>query len=99
MCFTLCLSTLYQLVEEKSLAAMNSGNFSECKPLPPSELGETIRIMIKKLYANFLNDEGTKVDYDAMAQSQDFDDYETLTRQLQRVDISQLSTNGRLGIC
>ena len=55
--------------------------------------------MIKKLYANFLNDEGTKVDYDAMAQSQDFDDYETLTRQLQRVDISQLSKNGRLGIC
>ena len=76
---------------------MNSGNFSECKPLPPSELGETIRITIKKLYGKFLNAEGTSVDYEAMSDSADFEEYEALTRQLQRVDIAKLTPDGRLG--
>lgn len=87
--------TLYQLVEQQSIAALNSGNMAECKPLPPAELGELIRITIKKLYGKFLNDTGTSVDYDAMAESAEFDEYETLTQQLQRVDISVLSADGR----
>ena len=42
--------TLYQLVEQQSIAALNSGDIAECKPLPPAELGELLRVTIKKLY-------------------------------------------------
>ncbi|CBY40889.1 unnamed protein product, partial [Oikopleura dioica] len=88
--------TLYQLVEQKSIASLNAGVVAECKVLHPSELGEQMRIQIKKLYGKYLNDDGTSVDYDGLADSEEFGEYVKITAQLQRVDLSQLSVDGRL---
>ena len=71
--------TLYQLVEQKSIASLNAGVVAECKVLHPSELGEQMRIQIKRLYGKFLNDDGTSVDYDGMADSEEFGEYVKLT--------------------
>ena len=71
--------TLYQLVEQKSIASLNSGVTAECKVLHPSELGEQMRIQIKKLYGKYLNDDGTSVDYEGMRDSEEFGEYVKLT--------------------
>ena len=88
--------TLYQLTEQTSIKALNSGEMAECKQMTPNELGEEMRKMIKKLYGKFLNDTGTKVDYSGMKNSKEFQDYEKMATQLQRTDISQLPENGRI---
>lgn len=71
--------TLYQLVEQKSIASLNAGVVAECKVLHPSELGEQMRIQIKKLYGKYLNDDGTSVDYDGLADSEEFGEYVKIT--------------------
>ena len=88
--------TLYQLAEQTSIKALNSGKMAECAQVEPSQLGEQLRKSIKGLYAKFLNENGTAVDYDGMSNSVEFLEYEKLAIQLQRVDISKLSTSGRL---
>lgn len=50
----------------------------------------------KLIYASFLNDEGTRVDYDGIKKSEVFATYEKLAQQLQRVNIAELDENGKL---
>jgi hypothetical protein len=88
--------TLYQLTEATNIKALNAGQMAECAQVEPAQLGEQLRKAIKNLYAKFLNQNGSSVDYKGMSSSHEFAEYEKLARQLQRVDIAKLSPDGRL---
>jgi hypothetical protein len=59
------------------------------------ELASALRESITKLKANFIGDDGIKVDYDGMKASEDFRAFVALSEKLRSVDISTLSESGK----
>uniref|UniRef100_A0A6V2SG00 DUF547 domain-containing protein n=1 Tax=Heterosigma akashiwo TaxID=2829 RepID=A0A6V2SG00_HETAK len=60
-----------------------------------SDLDQQLRISIDNLYANFLDDMGEKVDYDALSKSEEFEDYKKKAALLESFDSSALSEDFR----
>ncbi len=48
----------YRLLEDDESKALNAGEVSECTPLSPADLGETLRRMILKIYSTALSNGG-----------------------------------------
>ncbi|XP_019618159.1 PREDICTED: uncharacterized protein LOC109465380 [Branchiostoma belcheri] len=86
----------YRLLEDDSESALNAGVTAECQPRPAGELSEVIRKLILKIYSKHLSKDGKKVDYKGIGESPDFAEYVTLTAQLQRVNVTDLSREEKL---
>uniref|UniRef100_A0A914VZH9 DEP domain-containing protein n=1 Tax=Plectus sambesii TaxID=2011161 RepID=A0A914VZH9_9BILA len=81
----------YQLLEDDETLALNAGTPAETTPLRPGELSDTLRRLIQCVYDNNVSKDGKTVDYEAIAEDEDFERYVALSKELQRVDFT-LST-------
>mmetsp|Transcript_35680 Transcript_35680/g.83205 ORF Transcript_35680/g.83205 Transcript_35680/m.83205 type:complete len:522 (-) Transcript_35680:117-1682(-) len=71
----------------KALNAPTEGQVA-CQPQSAGELGKQLRVMILKLYDQFLSADGRSVDYDGIGKSELFKDYQEMATRLMRVDLS-----------
>ena len=88
-------STVYSLVEDTFEFALNASTF-ECKAGSAVEVGEELRKLVLSMFNQFLSPDGRFVDYKGMSKSKEFEVYEKLSAELQRVDLSQLSRNEKV---
>ena len=49
---------VYRLLEDENSAALNAGTLSECKPSPASMIGEEVRRLILKAFADGVSADG-----------------------------------------
>ncbi|XP_014667662.1 PREDICTED: uncharacterized protein LOC106809184 [Priapulus caudatus] len=89
-------ASVFRLLDDEQSGALNAGTMSECLPLPASALGESLRHQVLSIYGSHLSAEGKAVDYNGIAESEEFASYVNLTRELQRVDVSSLSREEKL---
>ena len=88
-------STVYTLIEDTFSHALNSSTY-ECAVGSATEVGEELRKLILKLFAVFLSPDGMSVDYKGMAKSKEFEVYEKLSAELQRVDVTNISRDEKV---
>lgn len=87
---------LYRLIADEDSEALNHGDVSQCEVKSVNQLGEDLRKLILQIYNSFLSDDGRKVDYDGIAKSDIFQRYQSMTLQLQRVQIERASREEKL---
>lgn len=87
---------LYRLVADEDSQALNQGDVSQCEVTSANQLGEDLRKLILKIYNGFLSDDGKRVDYKGIAESDLFQQYQSMTLQLQRVHIEAASCEEKL---
>ncbi|KAL8573984.1 hypothetical protein ACOMHN_029431 [Nucella lapillus] len=83
--------TLYRLLEDSELSALNGGAITRCEPREAVECAEDLRKMIMKMHAAFLSKDGKVVDYKGMKNSLEFEHYRRMAQELQRVSMVGLS--------
>ncbi|XP_032229397.2 uncharacterized protein LOC5505107 [Nematostella vectensis] len=89
-------ASVYRFLEDDESNALNAGLGSLCEPRPAPEVGEELRHLILQLYNKHLSPDGKGVDYTAMGQSTQFQDYVKHTAELQRVNLETASREGKL---
>ena len=88
-------STVYSLIEDTYEFALNATT-TECKAGSAVEVGEELRKLVLSMFNQYLSPDGRLVDYKGMAKSKEFEVYERLSAQLQRVELAQLSRNEKI---
>ncbi|XP_031549993.1 uncharacterized protein LOC116287451 [Actinia tenebrosa] len=88
--------TLYRFLEDDESNALNTGMGSLCEPRPAHEVGEMLRHLILELYDSYLSSDGKGVDYTAMSDSSQFQDYVKHTAELQRVQVEGATREEKL---
>ena len=86
---------MYTLLEDTFSQALNASTY-ECAVGSATEVGEELRKLILKLYALFISPDGTAVGYRGMAKSKEFEVYEKLSAELQRVDVANITRNDKV---
>jgi len=89
-------SALYSLVHIKGKEALNTKKMAVCTKKSAEQVVEEIRELMSQLFAQFLSSDGKTVDYDGIARSPLWSQYQRLATQLQRVDIETLDKDSRL---
>jgi len=80
----------------RSSIALNADVEVRCAPRALAEVGEALRKTILQLHADFLSEDGRRVDYAGIKDSPAFKSYKDIARQLQNVEIEGSSENQRL---
>ncbi|RDD47850.1 Glutaredoxin-1 [Trichoplax sp. H2] len=89
-------SSYYRFLEDDDDKALNMEFTSECEPRSASEVGEDLRRLILKTYSKYLSNDGKKIDYKGIAESQEFQEYRRAAAELQRVNVATLSKEEKL---
>ena len=87
------LYTPSHLLDSKGL---NSGQVAECKVKDADTMARDLRKVVLKLFADFLSEDGRRVDYVGMAESPTWAKFLQMATQLQRVNIEDISDKHKL---
>ncbi len=87
-------NAFYQLGSDFS--ALNSDKANNCAQRKAVDVAEDLRKLILQIFASFLSKDGKRVDYKGIKESQMFESYRSMARELQRVDLSQMSREDKL---
>ena len=87
------LYTPSHLLDSKGL---NSGQVAECKVKDADTMARDLRKVVLKLFADFLSEDGRRVDYVGMAESPTWAKFLQMATQLQRVNIEDISYKHKL---
>ena len=87
------LYTPSHLLDSKGL---NSGQVAECKVRDADTMARDLRKVVLKLFADFLSEDGRRVDYVGMAKSPTWAKFTLMATQLQRVNIEDISDQHKL---
>jgi len=74
-------------------APSNITSIASSDTISASKIAESVNQSIMALYGNFLNEDGTSVDYAGMVNSPDFATFERSTTVLTKVDLGELPEN------
>ena len=85
----------YRFVHHETKKALNARKLTLQEPQPASEIANALRKVILALYDKFLSADGKAVDYNGLGKSELFQQYEELSFELQRTDITSLPENER----
>jgi len=85
----------YRFVHHETKKALNIQKLTLKEPKPASEVAKGLRKIILALYDKHLTPDGRGVDYNGIAKSELFSQYEELSYELQRTDIASLPENER----
>merc|ERR1719216_817822 len=80
---------------ESSPAILNDGSVADTAGLETEEIDKNIRIIITKLKGNYMNEDGSRVDYLKMAESELFIQYSEEVAKLKFLQPENLSENRR----
>ena len=69
---------------------------NQCAQRKAEEVAEDLRKLILQIFAAFLSPDGKSVNYKGIKESQMFETYKAMARELQRVDLKELSKEGKL---
>lgn len=86
----------YQLGSGFSAQALNKDQVNNCAQRQAGEVAEDLRKLILEIFASFLSADGKKVDYKGIKESAMFENYKAMARELQRVDLKQLTKDDKL---
>ena len=89
-------SAIYQLGSGLNSSALNADKVNECAQRKAGEVAEDMRKMILQIFNAFLSKDGKKVDYKGIKNSSMFQDYKSIARELQRVDLKEFSRKDKL---
>ena len=68
---------------------------NQCAQRKAEEVAEDLRKLILQIFAAFLSPDGKSVNYKGIKESQMFETYKAMARELQRVDLKELSKEGK----
>jgi glutaredoxin len=87
---------LYQLGSGVSGNALNADKVNNCAQRKAGEVGEDLRKLILQIFASFLSPDGRSVDYKGIRDSQMFETYKAMARELQRVELKDMKREDKL---
>ena len=87
---------IYQLGSGLTGNALNTDQTHNCAQRKALDVAEDLRKLILQIFASFLSPDGRSVNYKGIKESQMFETYKSIARELQRVDIKELSREGKL---
>ena len=93
---TLAGEALYTPSHLLDSRGLNSGQLAECKVRDADTMARDLRKVVLKLFADFLSEDGRRVDYVGMAESSTWEKFTLMATQLQRVNIEDISDQHKL---
>jgi len=87
---------LYRMVEDDHPSALNSGEGSSCPARPATEVAESLRKLMLRMYAANISPDGKSVNYAGIKAAPEWQQYVRLARELQRVDVLSLTREEKL---
>ena len=88
--------SVYQLIHAQVGGSLNTDQINQCAQRKAEEVAEDLRKLILQIFAAFLSPDGKSVNYKGIKESQMFETYKAMARELQRVDLKELSKEGKL---
>ena len=87
---------IYQLGSGLTGIALNTDQVNNCAQRKAEDVAEDLRKLILQIFAAFLSPDGKSVNYKGIKESQMFENYKAMARELQRVDLKELSREAKL---
>ena len=98
--FTKPFTDLYILTgleaRSSSSKCLNTFQMSSAPLSSPDLMAQQIRNILLKLFATFLSEDGSAVDYQGISKSKLFEQFKLMSVELQRVDLHEMSENEKL---
>ena len=89
-------NAIYQLGSGLTGQALNGDQVNNCAQRKAGEVAEDLRKLILQIFAAFLSKDGRSVDYKGIQDSQMFETYKSIARELQRVNLKDLKHDDKL---